>query len=170
VHLGRSDVRPDHSCALGLAEQRLERRGQSVGLADAVARDVAWGRRTGELLPPAEGAVITPAALTDLAAAAAVALVQPLDGQVPELTGPDAVGWRDLAGLAGVQFRAVSDDEFIAYAADNFRLPEPVARLLAELYVDLRGPWASTPDGYVGRAARPAAVARPGRGTNQVPR
>jgi NAD(P)H dehydrogenase (quinone) len=118
----------------------------AVGLADAVARDVVWGRQKGELVAPAKGASITPAATVDLAAGAAAALVsRSLDGAVVELTGPDAIGWDELAAIAGVPFRAVSDDEFVAWVMENFGLPEAVAQQLAALYADFRSPWAGTP-------------------------
>jgi NAD(P)H dehydrogenase (quinone) len=116
----------------------------STGLADALARDVVWGRKTGELVAPAAGAVVTPAALTDLASAAAAVMVNRSD-DVVELTGPDRVGWDELAGLAGVPFRPVSDEEYVAYVTGTFQLPEPAARELTALYADFRGTWASTP-------------------------
>jgi NAD(P)H dehydrogenase (quinone) len=116
------------------------------GLGDALARDVVWGRRTGELVAPAADARVTPAAVTDLAEAAAVVLTQDgHDGAVLELTGPDAIGWPDLAELAGVPFRDIPDAEYVAYLTETFSLPEAAARQLAALYTDLRGPWASTP-------------------------
>ncbi|MEU4192604.1 NAD(P)H-binding protein [Kribbella sp. NPDC026611] len=132
----------------------------SVGLADALARDVVWGRKSGELVAPAAGAVVTPAALRELAEASAAVLVQPdFAAEVLELSGPDAIGWDELAALAGVSFRAVTDDEFIAYVSGTFQLPDPVARQLAALYADFRGPWASTPTStlaeLLGRPATP---------------
>src|SRR3569833_272788 len=118
----------------------------SVGFADAVARDVVWGRKAGELVAPAKDARVTPAAVTDLAEAAAVVLTQAgHDGEVLELTGPDAIGWHDVVELAGVPFRAVPADEYVAYLTENFNLPDTAARQLAALYADFRGPWASTP-------------------------
>ena len=118
----------------------------SVGLGDAVARDVVWGRKAGELVAPAEDARVTPAAVTDLAEAAAAVLTQAgHEGEVVELTGPDAIGWHDVAKLAGVPFRAVSDEEYLAYLTETFTLPEASARQLGALYADFRGPWASTP-------------------------
>ncbi|MER7246522.1 NAD(P)H-binding protein [Kribbella sp. NPDC000426] len=116
----------------------------SVGLADALARDIVWGRKTGELVAPAAGAVVTPAALSDLASATAALLVNPSDDLL-ELTGPDRVGWDQLARLASVPFRAVSDEEYVAYLTGTFQLPEPAARQLTALYADFRGTWASTP-------------------------
>ncbi|WP_329004725.1 NAD(P)H-binding protein [Kribbella sp. NBC_00709] len=123
----------------------------AVGLGDAVARDVVWGRQQGELVAPAKDATITPSTPADLAAAAAAALVNPsLDGAVLELTGPDAIGWDELAAIAGIPFRAVDDDEFVAWVVTNFGLPEAVARQLAALYADFRGAWAGTPTSTLG--------------------
>jgi NAD(P)H dehydrogenase (quinone) len=136
----------------------------SAGIADAVARDVVWGQKTGELVAPAKDARATPAAVTDLADAAAAVLTQDgYEGEVLELTGPDAIGWDDLAKLAGVPFRAVPPDEYVAYLTETFRLPEAAARQLAALYADFRGPWASTPTttvtDLIGRAAVPGTEA-----------
>ncbi|TDW18279.1 NAD(P)H-binding protein [Kribbella kalugense] len=118
----------------------------AAGLPDALARDVAWGRKTGELVAPANGASVTPAALTDLAeASAAVVLSTDLDSAVVELTGPDAIGWDKLADLAGVPFRAVTDDEFVVYLTGTFGLPEAAAQQLTALYVDFRSRWSATP-------------------------
>jgi NAD(P)H dehydrogenase (quinone) len=117
-----------------------------VGLGDAVARDVVWGRKAGELVAPAKDARVTPAAVTDLAEAAAAVLTRTgHEGEVLEMTGPDAIGWHDVAELAGVPFRAVPDDEYVAYLTETLNLPEAAARQLAALYADFRGPWASTP-------------------------
>ncbi|MGH3187279.1 MAG: hypothetical protein ACRDPY_24920 [Streptosporangiaceae bacterium] len=60
------------------------------------------------------------------------------DGTVLELTGPDDLGWSDLAEAAGVPFRAVSDEEYAAYLAENFRLPPDTITLLTALYADFR--------------------------------
>jgi NAD(P)H dehydrogenase (quinone) len=118
----------------------------AVGLGDAVARDVVWGRKTGELVAPAKDASVAPAAVTDLAEAAAAVLTQAgHEGEVLEMTGPNAIGWHDLAKLAGVPFRAVPDDEYLVYLTEVFDLPEAAARQLVALYGDFRGPWASTP-------------------------
>lgn len=115
------------------------------GLADAVARDVVWARASGELVAPAAGARVTPAAVDDLAEAAAAVLVRPAYGpERYELTGPDAVTWDELADLAGVRFRAVDDDEYRRFVA-RFNLPAAVVEQLIHLYVDFRSAWAATP-------------------------
>jgi NAD(P)H dehydrogenase (quinone) len=115
------------------------------GLADALARDVVWGRAGGELVAPAARAAATPAAIADLAEAAAAVLAEPSHHDLAyELTGPDQVTWDQLAELAGVPFRAVSDDEYRDYLA-RFDLPPAVTRQLIELYADFRSDWASTP-------------------------
>lgn len=135
-----------------------------AGLSDAVARDVVWGRKAGELVAPAKDARVTPAAITDLAEAAAAVLTQAgHEGEVLEMTGPNAIGWDDLAKLAGVPFRAVPDDEYLAYLTETFSLPEAAARQLTALYADFRSPWASTPTttvtDLIGHPALPGAEA-----------
>lgn len=118
----------------------------STGMADALARDVVWGRQVGELVAPAKDACVTPAAITDLAEAAAAVLTHPgYDGEVFELTGPNQIRWDDLAELAGVPFRAVSDDEYTRYVSKNFALPTDAATQLTALYGDFRSGWASKP-------------------------
>ena len=129
-----------------------------------LARDVVWGRKAGELVAPAKDGRVTPAAITDLAEAAAAVLTQAgHDGEVFELTGPNAIGWHDVAKLAGVPFRAVPDDEYVAYLTGTFNLPDAAARQLTALYADFRGPWASTPTttvaDLIGRPALPGTEA-----------
>ena len=115
-----------------------------TGLADAVARDVVWARKAGELVAPAENARVAPAAIPDLAEAAAAILTGAgSEGEVLELTGPSTVDWHDLAKLAGVPFRPIDDDDYIAYLTETFAFPEPAAHQLAALYKDFRGPWSS---------------------------
>jgi NAD(P)H dehydrogenase (quinone) len=117
----------------------------AYGLADAVARDVAWARAGGVLVAPAAGAVTAPAAVVDLAEATAAVLAAPgSGGLVYEVTGPDRVTWDQVADLAGVTFRSVSDDEYLAYLT-RFDLPSTVTRQLLELYADFRGAWTSAP-------------------------
>jgi NAD(P)H dehydrogenase (quinone) len=121
------------------------------GLGDAVARDVAWGRAGGELVAPAAGARVTPAAVVDLADAVATVLSQPgHEHVVHELTGPDAVTWDDLARLAGVPFRAVTDDEYRDYLT-RFRLPQATTQQLIDMYIDFRSGWSAIPTPTVAR-------------------
>ncbi|SEG76729.1 NAD(P)H dehydrogenase (quinone) [Actinacidiphila yanglinensis] len=139
-----------------------------VGLGDALARDVVWGRKAGELVAPAKNARVTPAAVTDLAEAAAAVLTQAgHEGEILEMTGPDAIGWDDVAKLAEVPFRALPDDEYVAYLTQTFNLPEAAARQLTALYADFRGPWASTPTttvtNLIGHPALPGTEAVQGR-------
>ena len=130
----------------------------STGLADALARDVVWARRAGELVAPADGARATPAALSDLAEAAAVVLASDgHDGVVHELTGPDAVTWDDLAGLAGTPFRAVPEDAYREIAAGSGFPPAAVEQLI-DLYRDLRGGWSSAPTPVLGQLLGRAPV------------
>lgn len=115
------------------------------GLADAVARDVTWARRDGELVAPAGHGTVTPAAVTDLAEATATVLGTPgHERSVLEVTGPDAVGWHDLARLAGVPYRPVTDTEYRTYLG-RLGMPAPVAEQLTALYADFRSGWAGTP-------------------------
>lgn len=111
----------------------------NIGMADALARDVVWGRQLGELVAPAQDASAAPAAICDLAAAAAIVLSgRQHDGDVLELTGPDELKWSDLAQAAGVPFRAVSDEEYAAYLAEHFSFPPDTAALLIALYADFQ--------------------------------
>ncbi|MDT3440632.1 MULTISPECIES: NAD(P)H-binding protein [unclassified Pseudofrankia] len=115
------------------------------GLADALARDVIWGKAGGALVAPAAGASATPAAVTDLAVATAVVLTRPgHDHLVHELTGPDQVTWDQLAELAGVPFQAVSSDEYRNYLTHSSLRPAARQQLI-DLYADFRGDWAGTP-------------------------
>jgi NAD(P)H dehydrogenase (quinone) len=115
------------------------------GLADAVARDVTWARHGGELVAPAADGKVTPAAVADLAESTAAVLGSPGNEQsVLEVTGPDAVSWQDVARLAGVPYRSVTDDEYRAYV-QRYHLPAPVVEQLVALYTDIRSDWAATP-------------------------
>jgi NAD(P)H dehydrogenase (quinone) len=133
-------------------EQQVKRAGPAwtilrfgYGLADAVARDVTWARRGGELVAPAADGTVTPAAVTDLAESTAAVLSSPdTDQSVLEITGPDAISWQDLAQLAGVPYRPVTDDDYRTYL-QRFDMPAPVADQLVGLYADMRSDWASTP-------------------------
>ena len=135
----------------------------NIGLADALARDVVWGRQMGEIVAPARGASAAPAAISDLAAATAIALASPQhEGEVLELTGPDELDWNDLAAAAGVPFRAVSDQEYTAYLTEKFGLPPETAALLTALYRDFREGRSSTAGtlaDLLGRAAVPGIEA-----------
>ncbi|WP_037570369.1 NAD(P)H-binding protein [Phaeacidiphilus oryzae] len=137
----------------------------SAGIADAIARDVVWGRSSGEVVAPAAGARATPAAADDLGDAAAAVLAEPERhrGRILELTGPDAIGWEEVAKAAGVPFRAVGEEEYLRHVRERFGVPESTARQLVELYRDFRGPWGSTPTATLteltGRPALPAIEA-----------
>jgi NAD(P)H dehydrogenase (quinone) len=120
------------------------------GQAMALARDVVWGKAGGELVAPAAGAHVTPAATADLAEAAAAVLTESgHDGVVHELTGPDPITWDQLATLAGVRFRAVTDEAYRDYLT-RFSLPAAITQELIEMYADFRGDWASTPSPVLG--------------------
>jgi NAD(P)H dehydrogenase (quinone) len=115
------------------------------GLAVALARDVVWAKAGAELVAPAAGARVTPADVADLAEAAAAVLTQPgHDSTIHELSGPDSISWDQLAELANVPFRAVTDDAYRDYLA-RFSLPAEVTQSLIDMYADFRSDWASTP-------------------------
>jgi NAD(P)H dehydrogenase (quinone) len=122
------------------------------GLADAVARDVMWARRDGELVAPAAGAISRPAAIRDLAeASGAVVAGAGHEGRLYELRGPDAVSWTDLAAIAGdldglrVQYRSVSETEYKEYL-ETQGLPGTVIDGLLQLYAAFRSGWAGSSD------------------------
>jgi NAD(P)H dehydrogenase (quinone) len=128
------------------------------GLADAVARDVVWGKAGGELVAPAAGARVTPAAVTDLAEAAATVLAAPgHESALYELTGPDQVTWNDLAELADVPFRAVTDDEYRDYLS-RLSLPAATVQQLVGLYAEFRSGWNGTPTPALARLIGRAPV------------
>ena len=127
------------------------------GLADAVARDVIWARRDCELTAPAGHARCAPAAVSDLADAAALTIAEPgHENRTYELTGPRAIDWDDLAALAGsidgrsIRYRPVDDDEYREYLAAR-GLPGQVADGLLGLYAEFRSGWAATPSPDLGR-------------------
>jgi NAD(P)H dehydrogenase (quinone) len=129
----------------------------NTGLADALARDVVWGRQMGEIVAPAQDASAAPAAISDLAAATAIALASAgHEGEVLEFTGPDELNWNDLSAAAGVPFRAVSDQEYTAYVTERFGLPLETAALLTALYTDFRGGRSSTAGTVADFLDRPA--------------
>jgi len=121
------------------------------GLADAVARDVIWARRDGELLAPAASARCAPAAVPDLVEATARVIAGPgHEGQCYELTGPRAIGWDDLAALAAsmdgrdIRYRPAGPAEYRAHLAAR-GLPAQVIDGLLGLYGEFRSGWAATP-------------------------
>jgi NAD(P)H dehydrogenase (quinone) len=121
----------------------------SHGIPAALARDVLWARKAGELVAPAGDTRVTTAAVPDLAEAVANVLVGTGHARrTYELTGPDTVGWDDLATLAGnsVPYRPISDDEFRTTVRDA-GWPEPVIDQLIDLYGAFRDGWINTPTG-----------------------
>jgi NAD(P)H dehydrogenase (quinone) len=115
------------------------------GLPVALARDVVWGKIGGELVAPAAGARVTPAAPADLAEATAAVLAgSGHEGVVCELSGPETVTWDQLADLARVPFRPVSDEDYRDYLT-RFSLPAGTDQALIEMYADFRGDWAAAP-------------------------
>jgi NAD(P)H dehydrogenase (quinone) len=117
------------------------------GIADSIARDVIWALRSGELAAPAGDARCAPAAVGDLAEATALALLdRRRGGHRYELTGPRAVSWAELAGLASliagrpIAYRPVEDEQFRALL-DDLGLPERAAAGLLDYYAAFRGGW-----------------------------
>jgi NAD(P)H dehydrogenase (quinone) len=128
-----------------------------AGLADALARDVIWARRDGELVAPAAQATSVPAAARDLAEATArVATGAGHDDKLYELTGPRAIDWSDLASLASEAdatprpYRAVTDAEYRDCLA-GLGLPENYVDGLLALYSAFRSGWNSRPDATLAR-------------------
>ncbi|WP_426504097.1 NAD(P)H-binding protein [Dactylosporangium sp. McL0621] len=118
------------------------------GLPAALARDVLAARRDGVLTAPAGRARLAVARTADLAEATARVLAggDGHDGRTYELTGPDAIGWDELAELAGpgIAYRPEAEDEFRArWVAAGW--PPPVAEQLLALYACIRTGWAGTP-------------------------
>ena len=127
------------------------------GLADAVARDVIWARRDGELIAPAAGARCAPAALSDLVDAAARTVVgSGHENARYEFTGPRAIDWNDLAELAAsidgrdIRYRPVGDDEYRDYLIAQ-GLPVQITDGLLGLYAEFRSGWAATLSPDLGR-------------------
>ena len=122
----------------------------AVGLADALARDVAWAMRDGVLVAPAGSAVITPASVADLAEGAAGAVLRGDEG-VLDLRANRAVDWNDLARLAGeltgspIEYRAVDDAAYREHLGD-LGMPPAARDGLLEFYRAFRDGWAAEPD------------------------
>lgn len=123
----------------------------AYGLADAVARDVMWARRDGELVAPAGTARCTPAAVPDLIdATAATVLEAGTENHVHEITGPRAVDWNELADLASrldgrvLRYRAVGDDEYRDRLTSQ-GVPADAVEGLLGLYEEFRTGWSAQP-------------------------
>jgi NAD(P)H dehydrogenase (quinone) len=138
------------------------------GLPAALARDVLAARRDGVLTAPAADARLAVGAPEDQAEATARILAAngpgagPHDGVTYELTGPDAIGWAELAELAGpgIEYRPEPEAEFRARAVAR-GFPPPVADQLLALYACIRTGWAGTPTNDVAALlGRPPAGAR----------
>jgi NAD(P)H dehydrogenase (quinone) len=119
--------------------------------ADVVAPEVQGAVLAGELAAPAGDARIAPVLRQDLAAATATVLLE--DGHqntTYELTGPDTIGWDDLAKLATEQagkpiaYRAIDDAEAAARLSAA-GLPEPIVGVMLGFYAAYRAGWCATP-------------------------
>lgn len=134
------------------------------GLAAALARDVIAARRDGVLDAPAGSARVAVGATSDQAEAAARVLADGAahDGRQYDLTGPDTIGWPDLAAMAGpaIEYRPATERDYRARAvAAGF--PETVADQLLALYAAFRTGWAGTPTGDLAHLlGRPPVSAR----------
>ncbi|WP_433045067.1 NAD(P)H-binding protein [Dactylosporangium sp. CS-033363] len=118
------------------------------GLAAALARDVLAARRDGVLTAPAGDARLAVASTADLAEATARVLAggPEHDGRTYELTGPDTVGWSELAALAGVAYAPEPEPDFRErWVARGW--PAPVVEQLLALYACIRSGWAGSPTG-----------------------
>ncbi|GAA3287583.1 NAD(P)H-binding protein [Dactylosporangium vinaceum] len=119
------------------------------GLAAALARDVLAARRDGVLTAPAGDARLAVGAAGDQAEATAHVLAAEAgehDGRTYDLTGPDAIGWDELAQLAGpgIQYRPEPAAAFRDRAVAKGFPPAAADQLLA-LYASIRAGWANTP-------------------------
>ncbi|MGI5242761.1 NAD(P)H-binding protein [Dactylosporangium sp. CA-139066] len=121
------------------------------GLAAALARDVIAARRDGVLTAPAGEARVAVGETAEQAEALARVVAERggvHDGRTYDLTGPDTVGWADLAAMAGegVAYRPETDAGFRERSiAAGF--PPAVAEQLLALYASFRSGWAGTPTG-----------------------
>jgi NAD(P)H dehydrogenase (quinone) len=135
------------------------------GMGASLARDVQTALATGALAAPAGDARATPAAVPDLAEAAANVLVEAgHDGKTYELTGPDAITWDDLAALATtlagreIRYRSISDDELRALAP-AMGFPPAATEMLVAYYGAFRAGWANTPGPDLARLLHRPATA-----------
>jgi NAD(P)H dehydrogenase (quinone) len=118
------------------------------GLAAALARDVIAGRRDGAVTAPAGDARLAVGETEDQAEAVARILAEDgaHDRRTYDLTGPDTIGWPELAELAGVDYRPASEAEFRDRSIAN-GFPPAAAEQLLGLYAAIRSGWAGTPTG-----------------------
>jgi NAD(P)H dehydrogenase (quinone) len=133
--------------------------------AQKLATEVQGAIAAGELAAPAGEARVAPVLRQDLAAAAATVLLEHgHDGKVYELTGPDTIGWRELAQIASeragrpIAYRPIDD----ADAAERMRaagVAEPMIGSLLGLYGAYRAGWCGTPTGDLERLAGRATPA-----------
>ena len=128
--------------------------------AEVIAGEVTGAIQTGELAAPVDGARVAPVLRTDLAAATATVLLDDSghEGKAYDLTGPDAVGWDELAALASeragkpIPFRPISaaDAEARLVAAG---VPAAYLGPMLGFYAAYRAGWSGTPSGDIERLA-----------------
>jgi NAD(P)H dehydrogenase (quinone) len=127
--------------------------------AEVIAGEVAGAVAAGELAAPVGDAKVAPVLRSDLAAGIATVLLEGgHEGQTYDFTGPDAVSWEDLAGLASeragttIAFRSIDDDEAEA-RMKAAGLPEAFIPAMLGFYRAYRAGWSSTPSGDLERLA-----------------
>lgn len=131
--------------------------------AEVVANEVAAAIAAGELAAPAGDARVSPVLRSDLAPAIAAVLVgDGHEGNVYDLTGPDAVSFADLAELASqragkaIPYRPIDDAE-ATERMEAAGLPAAYIPSLLGFYAAYRAGWSGTPSGDLEQlAGRPA--------------
>jgi NAD(P)H dehydrogenase (quinone) len=130
--------------------------------AEVLANEVAGAIAAGELAAPAGDATVAPVLRSDLAAAtAAVLLEDGHEGQVYDLTGPDAISWHDLARLASeragktIAYRPIDDAEAAA-RMKAAGLPESFIPSMLGFYAAYRAGWSAPSRDLERLAGRPA--------------
>jgi NAD(P)H dehydrogenase (quinone) len=127
--------------------------------AEVIAGEVTGAIAAGELAAPVGDATVAPVLRADLAAGIATVLLDEAghEGKSYDFTGPDAISWSDLAGLASersgreIPFRAIDDAE----AEERVKaagLPEAFIPAILGFYAAYRAGW-SAPSGDLARLA-----------------
>jgi NAD(P)H dehydrogenase (quinone) len=131
--------------------------------AEVIAGEVTGAIAAAELAAPVGDARVAPVLRSDLAPAIAGVLVEDgHEGKVYDLTGPDAVGFADLAELASrragkpIAYRPIDDVEAKA-RLEAAGLPAAFIPSMLGFYAAYRAGWSGTPSADIERlAGRPA--------------